>query len=354
MQKFGVDLSNHNQNINFQVLKNEGVEFAILRAGYTGYGDGVSKAKDTCFEDFYALCKQFSIGVGAYWFTCANTYQKGVDEANYMYDNCLKGKQFDYPIYIDVEDDTGNKKWLRNAGKERITDGILGFCDTLSKKGYYVGIYANQDWFNNWINQDRVKNIDKWLATWTKNKPSTYLADRMWQFGGETNYVRSPYIAGQVVDQDYCYYDYPKTIKENGMNGYTKPIKEYDIKYRAYVQDIGWQKWVGDGELAGTEHQSKRMEAIEIDVKKELGDVYAKVHIQDIGWKDYGKITKNTVIGTMHESKRIEDVCLKGNFKYRVHIEGSGWSCWTKADGIATLGSVGQGLRIEAIEIAKL
>lgn len=222
MQKFGVDLSNHNEGLNFDVLKNEGVEFAILRAGYTGYGNGVSKAKDYEFENFYNQCKQKGIGVGAYWFTCANTYQKGVDEANWMYENCLKGKQFDYPIYIDVEDDTGGRGWLRNAGREAITDGIIGFCETLENKGYYVGIYANLDWFNNWINQDRVKDYDKWLAYWTGSKPSSYLADRMWQFGGETNYVRSPYIAGQCVDQDYCYYDYPSVIIGGGFNGYPK------------------------------------------------------------------------------------------------------------------------------------
>ena len=355
MQKFGIDLSNHNKNINFQTLKDNGVEFAILRAGYTGYGDGVSKAKDTCFEEFYTLCKQFSIGVGAYWFTCANTYQKGVDEANYMYENCLKGKQFDYPIYIDVEDDTGNKKWLRNAGKERITDGILGFCDTLSKKGYYVGIYANQDWFNNWINQDRVKNIDKWLATWTKNKPSTYLADRMWQFGGETNYVRSPILAGQVVDQDYCYYDYPKTIKENGMNGYTKPIKKYNIKYRAWIQDKKWTDWVGDGEWCGTDHQSKRVEALQIDpIGKKIK---VKAHIQDKGWVDYGYITKDTIIGTQSQQKRIEALIIevegKDKYSFQLHIQDYGDSCPTRCDGICSLGSVGQSLRVEKFRMWK-
>lgn len=221
MQKFGIDLSHHNAGINFDTLKNDGVEFAILRAGFTGYGDGVSKAKDTQFDNFYNQCKARGIGVGAYWFSCANTYQKGVDEANFMYENCLKGKQFDYPIYIDVEDDTGGRRWLRNAGREAITDGVVGFCETLENKGYYVGIYANLDWFNNWINQDRVKDYDKWLAAWLSNKPSGVLGERMWQFGGETNRIRSPYLAGQIVDQDYCYYDYPSIIK-NGFNGYPK------------------------------------------------------------------------------------------------------------------------------------
>ena len=346
MQKFGIDLSHHNEGINFDTLKNNGVEFAILRAGYTGYGNGVSKAKDNQFQNFYNQCKDRGIGVGAYWFSCANTYQKGVDEANWMYENCLKGKQFDYPIYIDVEDDTGNKGWLRNAGKEAITDGIIGFCETLENKGYYVGIYANLDWFNNWINLDRVANYDKWLAAWIKNKPRTFLSDTMWQFGGETNQQRSPYLAGQIVDQDYCYLDYPKIIKEQGLNGYPKVTKK--VEYRAYIQDIGWQDWKHDGETSGTTKQSKRLEAIQIKFNK---DVYAKAHIQDKGWVDFGKITKDTVIGTMHESKRLECLCLKGDFKYRVHIQDVGWSTWTKADGVCTLGSVGQSLRIEAIEI---
>lgn len=223
MQKFGIDLSRHNEGINFDTLKNEGVEFAILRAGYTGYGDGVSKAKDNQFEHFYNECKNKGIGVGAYWFSIAKTYDEGVAEANFMYENCLKGKQFDYPIYTDVEDDTGGREWLRRAGKERITDGICGFCDRLEQLGFYVGIYANRDWFNNWINQDRVQKFDKWLATWSSAKPDTYLADRMWQFGGESNYIRSPYLAGQVVDQDYCYYDYPSVIKNAGLNGYGTP-----------------------------------------------------------------------------------------------------------------------------------
>lgn len=230
MQKFGIDLSRHNEGINFDILKNNGVEFAILRAGYTGYGDGISKAKDNQFENFYNQCKEKGIGVGAYWFTCANTYQKGIDEANFMYNNCLKGKQFDYPIYIDVEDDTGGRKWLRDAGIKQITDGIIGFCERLEELGYYVGIYANLDWFNNWINQDRVKDYDKWLACWSANKPNTYLADTMWQFGGETNYVRSPYLAGQNVDQDYCYIDYPSIIKNGGFNGYTKQNPEQTIQ----------------------------------------------------------------------------------------------------------------------------
>lgn len=138
-------------------------------------------------------------------------------------------------------------------------------------------------------------------------------------------------------------------INRSGLHAFrVKNKKPTKIKYRSHIQDIGWQAWKKDGELSGTTGQAKKIEAIQIDFSKE---VYVKAHIQDKGWVDYGKITKDTVIGTTGQNKRLECLCLKGDFKYRVHIGNIGWSCWTNADGVCTLGSVGQGLRIEAIEI---
>lgn len=133
----------------------------------------------------------------------------------------------------------------------------------------------------------------------------------------------------------------------------SKPIYEETskLKYQAHIQDIGWQSWKSNGEIAGTTGQSKRLEAIRIDAPFE---VRAEAHIQNIGWKDYGKINKDTIIGTTGQGLRLECLKLKGKFKYRVHIQDNGWTCWTNADGIATLGSVGQSLRIEAIQIKEI
>lgn len=123
------------------------------------------------------------------------------------------------------------------------------------------------------------------------------------------------------------------------------------LRYRAHIEDYGWQNWKYNGETAGTTGESKRLEAIQIDSPF---DIEAKAHIENKGWIDYGKINKDTIIGTTGEGLRLECLCLKGNIKYRVHIAESGWSCWTHADGVATLGSVGEALRIEAIEIRSL
>ncbi len=213
---FGIDISTYQKGINLSKAKSEGVGFAILRAGFTGYGTGVSKNKDSQFETFYNQCKSLGIPVGAYWFSCATSYDKGKAEAEYMYNNCLKGKQFEYPIYIDVED----SHWQAKAGKTAVTQAIKGFCEYLEAKGYYVGIYANSNWFNNYINTAELTRYDKWLANWSTAKPNSPEAG-LWQFGGETNRIRSNKVAGYTVDQNYAYKDFPAIMKSNGLNGFS-------------------------------------------------------------------------------------------------------------------------------------
>ena len=214
----GIDISKYQAGLDLSTVKKAGYDFVILRAGYTGYGNGTSKAKDSSFEKFYTQAKAVGLDVGAYWFTCANTYEKGVSEANWMYENCLKGKQFEYPIYIDVEDDTGKKYYLRNAGKEAVNQGIKGFCETLESKGYYVGIYASDiSGFKELMDVSGLADYDKWVARYG-SKPS-YVAEY-----GMHQYTSSGKISGYSgnLDMNESYKDYPSIIKNGGFNGYSK------------------------------------------------------------------------------------------------------------------------------------
>lgn len=122
--------------------------------------------------------------------------------------------------------------------------------------------------------------------------------------------------------------------------------KESFYLYRVHQKSIGRSEWANNGEWAGTTGKGLQMEALEI--KKSMFSV--EPHVQSKGWVDYGMITKDTIIGTVGEKKRIECLCFEGDFEYRVHIQNSGWTDWTRADGVATLGTVGQELRIEAIQ----
>ncbi len=217
---FGIDISEWQMGFDFKKAKSEGVKFAIIRAGYTGSGNGTSKAKDKCFESHYKNAKNNGIQVGAYWFSRATTYANGQAEAEYMYKNCLKGKQFEYPIAIDVED----TKYQSKASKKAVAEAVKGFCEYLEGKGYYVSVYANSNWFKNKIDSTIIKPYDKWLANWSKSNPASPMHG-MWQFGGSSNYVRTNKVAGVVCDQDYAYKDYPGIMLEKGLNGYIKKVE---------------------------------------------------------------------------------------------------------------------------------
>lgn len=208
----GLDLSAWQSGLSLSAVKAAGWDFAILRGGYTGYGANRSKNKDTAFEKFYAEAKRIGLPVGCYYYSCANTKQGGIDEANFLYDTALKGKQFEFPIYIDVED----THW-QESDKKGVTDAIIGFCDTLENKGYFVGVYASLYWFNVMIDTQRLSGYTKWVAAWMDSKPSfRYNAFDIWQNSS------SGYVAGTRVDTNFAYRDFPSIIKAGGYNGFPK------------------------------------------------------------------------------------------------------------------------------------
>ena len=133
-----------------------------------------------------------------------------------------------------------------------------------------------------------------------------------------------------------------------------EPKKEPSICYTTHIQDIGWQNQVKDGEMAGTEGQAKRLEAIKITLKDLSGvKIKYQTHIQDIGWQDWKY--DGTLAGTEGQSKRLEAIKIeleendKYSIMYRVHIQDIGWQEW-KYDG-EVAGTEGQSKRVEAIEI---
>lgn len=326
-----IDVSHWQGNIDFAKVKASGVQGVIIKAG----GSDAGFYKDSMYETNYANAKAVGLHVGAYYYVGANctTSNDGLADAQ-RFEKMLIGKQFDLPVYIDVEETPTDEK----VGT---TDATISFCNYLESKKYFVGIYASDiSGFKERLQLERLNKYTLWVARYG-SQPQYATRWDIWQYSstGRVNGINGN------VDMDDCKRDFPKEIISIGLNGYTKKTK---IKYRSHLQEIGWQDWKTDGELSGTTGESRRLEAIQIDFSKE---VYAKAHIEKDGWVDYGKITKDTIIGTEHQSKRLECLCLKGDFQYRVHIQGTGWTCWTKADGICTLGSVGQSLRIEAIEI---
>ena len=81
--------------------------------------------------------------------------------------------------------------------------------------GFYVGIYANQDWFINKIDTVRLEKYDKWVAKWSSNKPNLFFNYGLWQNSDSGN------ISGYRIDTDISFLDYPNIIINKKLNGYS-------------------------------------------------------------------------------------------------------------------------------------
>lgn len=212
MEVFGIDISVWQKNMDLAQAKKEGVKFAVARAMY-------GNAKDTAFENNYKKIKAQGLGCGAYQWGRAKNKAQAKEEAELCIEHCLKGKQFDYPIYYDVEDSI-----MIGLSKEALTEVVDTWCSTMESHGYYCGIYMSDYAMKTEVEKAKLlAKYSAWIAYWTtKAKKPTC---QMWQFGGETNLVRTNKIAGVTCDQDYAYEDFPSIIKNAGLNGYPKVAK---------------------------------------------------------------------------------------------------------------------------------
>lgn len=127
-----IDISEWNCDINFNKVRNTGVTCVIIRAGY---GKDPNQ-EDNKFQEYYRQAKSAGLNVGAYWYS----YATSVDAAKAEVKNCMNtigGKQFDLPVFLDVEE-------YRQAVLPRrtLTDIISAFCDGIKSYGYDVGMYS--------------------------------------------------------------------------------------------------------------------------------------------------------------------------------------------------------------------
>ena len=214
MKKFGIDISKWQGDFDlYNAIKN-GVEFAVIKGG--GGDDGLYT--DPKFKKNYDTAKSLGIPVGAYWFTKALNVNEAVKEADYFYEKILKNRQFELPIFIDVEHSA-----VFSLGKKALTDTVIAWCERLEERGFWVGIYSTVYAFSAYMEDSRLEPYTHWVAQWSSvcTYPNKDILG-LWQFGGEVNLLRNKYISGVVCDQNYMYKDFPALIKQTGLNGFTK------------------------------------------------------------------------------------------------------------------------------------
>ena len=188
----GIDVSYHNGTIDWKKVKQSEVEYAIIRCGY---GTNDKSQDDKKWEENVKGCIDNNIPYGVYLYSYADTVEKASSEADHAI-RLLQGKKLKYPVYYDLEED----KLRDKISKQTIADIAQTFCDKLSAKGYTVGIYANKDWFTNYLTDSRFNNWTKWVAQY--NTVCNYKGKYdMWQCSSTG---RVPGISGNV-DLNYSY-----------------------------------------------------------------------------------------------------------------------------------------------------
>lgn len=191
----GVDISQHNGDVDFGRVKSAGIEFVILRAGY---GKCISQI-DVDFYRNYKNAKENGLKVGAYWYSYASSPDEALLEAK-VFCEVVKGLDFDLPLYYDIEE---------NNSLKQATANIQAFCNYLESQGYFAGVYANANAFNNFIDSSIKSRYTTWLAHWS-DKPA--FVSPMWQ-NSSTGHIDG--IKG-YVDTDIANDELLKWVKQRG------------------------------------------------------------------------------------------------------------------------------------------
>ncbi|WP_294475950.1 GH25 family lysozyme [uncultured Ruminococcus sp.] len=203
----GIDVSVHNGDIDWGKVKADGIDFAIIRAGF----GRLEKQKDEKFEQNYAGAKAAGIHVGVYWYSYAMTPEEAELEAD-VFLSVIKGKQFEMPVYFDLEE----KKQF-DLGKEQVSAIMRTFLKKVESAGYFVGLYGSASSLTTHTADDIKSWYTIWLAHWV-DQTNYSGAYGIWQHS-EKGKVAG--INGNV-DLDICYKDFPTIIKGKGLNGWGK------------------------------------------------------------------------------------------------------------------------------------
>lgn len=177
--KLGIDVSDHQKEIDWQAVADSGVEFVILRCGWRGYTVG-GLNEDGYFHQNIQGAKDAGLDVGVYFFSQATTAEEGAEEARFTLD-ILNGYELDLPVFFDWEEIGTAEARTDNVPGSVVTDACLEFCRVIEEGGYESGVYTylNLAYFT--YELDRLAGMTFWLGD-PGSAPEFYYDHNIWQY----------------------------------------------------------------------------------------------------------------------------------------------------------------------------
>lgn len=203
----GIDVSQFQGEIDWEQVKQAGIEFAIIRVGYRTYGGGVISF-DEQFRTNIEGALAAGIEVGAYFFSQATTADEAIDEADAVID-ALHGYDITYPVVYDWELVSTDSARTDDVSVEALADCCVSFCERVKDSGYTPMVYQNTSTAMHKLDLPRVKDYDFWLADYNE-KPTYYYDFSIWQY---SNTGKVPGIGGDV-DLNICFRPYGKKSED--------------------------------------------------------------------------------------------------------------------------------------------
>lgn len=160
MKVTAIDVSYCQTGVDYNKVKNSGIDAVIIRAGF----GKETYQKDSEFETHYRNAKKAGLAVGVYWYSYAYSVAEAKQEAKVCL-ACIKGKTLELPVYYDLEE-SGQTK----LGMSALTNIAIAFCDAIKSGGYRAGVYSNLNWLNNHLDYEKLRSkYSIWLAQWSSN-----------------------------------------------------------------------------------------------------------------------------------------------------------------------------------------
>jgi len=226
----GIDVSSHNGRLDWNKLKAQGVEFALIRVGY---GSDSTTQDDAQAKYNMTECERLGIPYGVYLYSYAFRDFHVTSEIAHTL-RMIKGRKPELGVFYDMEDADGYKVRAGinvYSSSKLLTDFCVKFCEAIEEAGYKAGVYANLDYFKNVLD---IKALDKWLiwlAQWQVKEPA--IKCDIWQYTSEGTFNG---VTGRF-DMNYLYTYEVKATE-------TKPaLKSVDV----VAQEVIDGKW-GNGD----------------------------------------------------------------------------------------------------------
>lgn len=176
----GIDVSKYQGEIDWTKVAADGVEFAMIRLGYRGYGSGQIVLDESALSNIENATKA-GIKVGVYFFSQAVDENEAIEEAKFVLEH-IKNYEISYPVVFDTEeilDDAGAR--TEGLSADELSKIAIAFCDKIKEEGYTPAIYANLRWFALSLDMAQIKEYDKWYAYYDNRLYFPYKIS-MWQY----------------------------------------------------------------------------------------------------------------------------------------------------------------------------